>query len=76
MITSLTNEKVKEYTKLNQSKYREEKGLFIVEGPHLVEEAKKLNVLVEEVQVIVCFLISSLIDAIGVCLFPHSIISE
>ena len=47
MITSLTNEKVKEYTKLNQSKYREEKGLFIVEGPHLVEEAKKLNVLVE-----------------------------
>ena len=31
MITSLTNEKMKEYAKLNQSKYREEKGLFIVE---------------------------------------------
>lgn len=47
MITSLTNEKIKEYTKLNQSKYREEKGLFIVEGPHLVTEAKALNLLVE-----------------------------
>ena len=30
MITSLTNEKMKEYAKLNQSKYREEKGLFIL----------------------------------------------
>lgn len=49
MITSLTNEKIKEYTKLNQAKYREEKGLFIVEGPHLVEEAKKAGVLVEVV---------------------------
>lgn len=47
MITSLTNEKIKEYTKLNQAKYREEKGLFIVEGPHLVEEAKKIGVLLE-----------------------------
>ena len=47
MITSLTNEKIKEYAKLNQTKYREEKGLFIVEGPHLVEEAKKIGVLLE-----------------------------
>ena len=47
MITSLTNERIKEISKLNQSKYREEKGLFIVEGPHLVEEARKLNLLVE-----------------------------
>ena len=47
MITSLTNERIKEYAKLNQNKYREEKGLFIVEGPHLVEEAKKLGLLVE-----------------------------
>ena len=36
---------MKEYAKLNQSKYREEKGLFIVEGPHLVSEAKQLNLL-------------------------------
>lgn len=47
MITSLTNERIKEFSKLNQTKYREEKGLFIVEGPHLVEEAKNLNLLVE-----------------------------
>ena len=47
MITSLTNEKIKEYSKLSQSKYREEKGLFIVEGPHLVDEANKLGLLVE-----------------------------
>ena len=47
MITSLTNEKIKEYSKLNQSKYREEKGMFIVEGPHLVDEASKLGILVE-----------------------------
>lgn len=47
MITSLTNERIKEYAKLNQNKYREEKQLFIVEGPHLVEEAKNLNLLVE-----------------------------
>lgn len=47
MVTSLTNEKMKEYAKLNQNKYREEKGLFIVEGPHLVEEARNLNLLLE-----------------------------
>ena len=47
MITSLTNDRIKEFSKLNQAKYREEKGLFIVEGPHLVEEAKNLNLLVE-----------------------------
>ena len=47
MITSLTNEKIKEYAKLNQSKYREEMKMFIVEGPHLVEEASKLGLLEE-----------------------------
>ena len=52
MITSLTNEKIKEYAKLNQNKYRDEKGLFIVEGPHLVEEAKKLGLLVEVITTI------------------------
>ena len=47
MIMSLTNEKIKEDAKLNQNKYREEKGLFIVEGPHLVSEAKALGLLKE-----------------------------
>jgi len=47
MITSLTNEKVKELVKLKTSKYRKESGKFIVEGPHLVNEAKEAGVLLE-----------------------------
>ena len=47
MITSLTNEKIKEYSKLNQNKYREEQKKYIVEGPHLVLEAKNSGVLLE-----------------------------
>ena len=47
MIESVNNEKIKQYAKLNIKKYREEMGLFIVEGEHLVEEAKKANLLVE-----------------------------
>ena len=47
MITSINNERNKEISKLNNKKYRKEKGLFIVEGEHLVEEAYKHNLLVE-----------------------------
>ena len=48
LITSLTNEKVKKYVKLNQSKkYRDEEGLFLVEGMHLVLEAYKKDMIVE-----------------------------
>ena len=47
MITSINNERIKEVSKLNNKKYRKEKGLFIVEGEHLVEEAYKHNLLVE-----------------------------
>lgn len=47
MITSLSNSKVKELTKLNESKYRKETGLFIVEGEHLVKEAKMYGEVVE-----------------------------
>ncbi len=47
MITSLTNDKIKDLIKLNKSKYRNETNLFLVEGAHLVEEAKNLNLLVE-----------------------------
>ncbi len=38
-ITSLTNELVKETVKLKQKKYREETGLFLLEGIKPVEEA-------------------------------------
>ncbi|WP_431804636.1 TrmH family RNA methyltransferase [Halobacillus andaensis] len=48
MITSLTNNKVKEWKKLQKRKYRDRNGLFIVEGNHLVEEAFKSDWNVEE----------------------------
>ena len=41
MIESLQNEKIKNYSKLNEKKYREEIGLFIAAGEHLVREALK-----------------------------------
>lgn len=47
MISSMDNSKIKELAKLNQSKYRKEKQMFIVEGAHLVKEAKELGVLIE-----------------------------
>ncbi len=48
LITSLSNEKIKKYTKLNQSKkYRDQENLFLVEGMHLVLEAYKKEQLIE-----------------------------
>ena len=47
MITSTTNNKIVEVSKLNNKKYRKEYGLFLVEGEHLVEEAYKDNLLKE-----------------------------
>ena len=46
-IESLENKKVKEWAKLSQKKYRDEKGLFIVEGKNLVDEAYNAGLLVE-----------------------------
>lgn len=48
VISSLENENVKFWNKLNDKKYRDEYELFKVEGLHLVEEAIKSN-LVKEV---------------------------
>ena len=47
MITSLQNEKIKEYTKLNNKKYRDLEGLFIASGDHLVKEASKAGLIKE-----------------------------
>lgn len=47
MIESVNNERIKRFSKLQNKKYRDLEGLFIVEGEHLVEEAKKKNLLVE-----------------------------
>jgi TrmH family RNA methyltransferase len=46
-INSLSNDKIKNFIKLKQKKYRDEYNLFIVEGIHLVEEAYKNNYLKE-----------------------------
>lgn len=42
-ISSVNNKLVKELAKLNKKKYREETGLYIIEGFHLVEEAVKAH---------------------------------
>ena len=44
---SLSNQKIKDLKKLNMSKYRREEKKFIVEGAHLVDEARKANLLLE-----------------------------
>lgn len=47
MIESVNNEKIKTYAKLKMKKFRDETGLFIVEGQHLVLEAKKNSEIIE-----------------------------
>lgn len=47
LITSKDNSRIKEIRKLLNKKYSIEKGLFVIEGENLVEEAIKSNLLVE-----------------------------
>ncbi len=47
MISSIENPKIKQLLKLKQGKYRKSEKMFIVEGAHLVKEAKLAGVLVE-----------------------------
>lgn len=47
VINSLQNERVKNWCKLKEKKYRDETGLFLVEGDHLVNEAIKNNIVKE-----------------------------
>ncbi len=46
-ILSDNNQRIKELAKLNMSKYRKEMKMFLVEGAHLVNEARLANVLIE-----------------------------
>lgn len=46
IIRSLQNEQIKNYSRLKEKKYREETGLFLVEGDHLVRMALEANSLV------------------------------
>lgn len=48
MITSIQNNKVKEWKKLHKRKYRNQEQAFLVEGFHLVEEVIKSDFLVKE----------------------------
>lgn len=47
MISSVDNPKIKTLLKLKQSKYRKQEQMFIVEGSHLVSEAKLAGILIE-----------------------------
>lgn len=46
-ITSLNNDKVKYWVKLQEKKFRDQEGLFLVEGDHLVNEAIKKGLVKE-----------------------------
>lgn len=50
-ITSLQNNHVKEWVKLKGKKYRDETGLFLIEGDHLIEEAQKENCIVSIISI-------------------------
>lgn len=47
VITSLENSKVKYWNKLHNKKNRDEEGLFLIEGDHLINEAIKKNIIKE-----------------------------
>ena len=47
VITSLDNKRIKNLAKLLNKKYRDETGMFLVEGEHLVIEAKRSGSLIE-----------------------------
>jgi RNA methyltransferase, TrmH family len=44
-ITSSTNERIKSWVRLHQTKYRKETGQFLVEGEHLIREAEKAGLI-------------------------------
>ncbi|MCI1290367.1 MAG: RNA methyltransferase [Lactobacillus sp.] len=46
-ISSVNNEKIKQIHKLLQKKYRQQSGLYLIEGFHLVKEALQANLPVE-----------------------------
>jgi TrmH family RNA methyltransferase len=50
VITSLDNKRIKNYAKLLNKKYRDEEGMFLVEGEHLVIEASKAGCLIEVIK--------------------------
>ncbi|QCZ36931.1 TrmH family RNA methyltransferase [Mycoplasma nasistruthionis] len=51
-ILSKNNQKIKDIIKLKDKKYRDKSKLFLVEGYHLVNEAKEKGILVETLELI------------------------
>lgn len=49
MITSVQNEKVKQWRKLQKQRDREKAGAFLIEGYHLLEEAKQSGAAILEI---------------------------
>ena len=47
VITSVENEKVKKFKKLQMKKYRDEYNQYIIEGEHLIYEAYRRGAIVE-----------------------------
>lgn len=47
LYSSIENKKIKEIKKLNQKKYRDKTGTFLVEGQHIIKEAYKSGYLIE-----------------------------
>ena len=54
-INSISNNRIKEIVKLHQKKYRDELGLFIVEGIKAVEELIKNNIDIREIYALKAF---------------------
>ena len=54
-INSISNNRIKEILKLHQKKYRDELGLFIVEGFKAVEELIENNIDIKEIYAIKAF---------------------
>ena len=50
-IESLQNSHVKDWCKLKQKKYRDETGLFLIEGDHLILEAQKKGAIKEVISI-------------------------
>ena len=48
-ITSLQNEHVKYWCNLKNKKFRDQEKVFLIEGDHLINEAKKYNLIVETI---------------------------
>ena len=51
MITSTSNEKIKDIKKLKNTKTMNEEKKFIIEGEHLIIEAKKAGILLETLSI-------------------------